>query len=124
MLARQNRFHGPQGLKRLYRRSSIVRGSLFSVRIVRGLEPSGYRAAVVVSKKVSKSAVIRNRIRRRVYEALSAQDPARLAGYDVMITVFQDSVTMLAFGDLKNELTRQLSMARKRAKSQNSPPTS
>ncbi len=119
MLARQNRFHGPQGLKRLYKRSNIVRGSLFSVRIVRGVDSGGFHAAVVVSKKVSKSAVVRNRIRRRVYEAISAQDLTRLAGYDVMITVFQDSVTILAFGDLKNEIARQLHVAHKQAKSQN-----
>ena len=31
---------------------------------------ANYRLAVVVSKKVSKKAVIRNRIRRRIYELL------------------------------------------------------
>ena len=31
-------------------------------------EQGTYRAAVVVSKKVHKSAVVRNRIRRRLYE--------------------------------------------------------
>lgn len=37
---------------------------------------SARRAAVVVSKKVAKSAVVRNRLRRQVYTALRGAGPA------------------------------------------------
>ena len=52
-----------------------------------------YRLAVVVSKKVSKSAVVRNRIRRRIYEQVRREfqksPPRRPA--DMVITVFDES---------------------------------
>lgn len=44
------------------------------------------RAAVVVSKKVHKSAVVRNRIRRRLYEQLSSLLAGELA-LDIVVVV-------------------------------------
>lgn len=48
--------------------------------------------AVVVSRKVNKSAVVRNRIRRRIFEIVRTQPPAKLAGYDLVFTVFSDEL--------------------------------
>lgn len=66
MLAFQNRLHTidfPNAAKG--RRLPFVGGTLVFI-------PGGdmFRAGVVVSKKVTKTAVVRNRIRRRVYRAL------------------------------------------------------
>jgi ribonuclease P protein component len=49
-----------------------------------------YRVAVVVSRKVSKSAVVRNRIRRRIYEQVRLQADRIPPGRDLIITVFSE----------------------------------
>lgn len=43
--------------------------------------------AVVVSKKVLKSAVRRNRIRRRIYDYIRNQTPRLNQNYDIVIIV-------------------------------------
>lgn len=45
------------------------RGTLLSIKTLSS--PPPFRCAVIVSKKIAKNAVTRNRVRRGVYEALS-----------------------------------------------------
>lgn len=91
MIGRIHRFHGYNSLNSVYRNGKTVRGSLMSLRYVnRGNKP--YRIAVVVSRKVHKSAVKRNRIRRRVYEICRLQDSTIPAGLDLIFTAFSDQI--------------------------------
>ncbi len=73
-----------------------------------------YRLAVVVSKKVNKSAVVRNRIRRRLYEAF--RHHRALVGvnlpYDIILTVYDDQVANMDAQHLKNQLHDLLKRAR------------
>lgn len=48
------------------------------------------RAVVVVSKKISKKAVVRNRIRRRLAAILAERWATVTPGYDIVITVRAD----------------------------------
>ena len=69
MLAKKYRFHSRGGVKYVYQKGKTIRKSKMSLVFcdnTRGFT----RVAVVVSKKVAKTAVSRNRIRRRVYEAI------------------------------------------------------
>ena len=69
MLKKEYRFHSRGGVKYVYQHGKTIRHSKMSLVFcdnTRGFT----RIAVVVSKKVAKTAVARNRIRRRVYEAL------------------------------------------------------
>lgn len=64
------------------------------------------RIAVVVSKKVHKSAVVRNRIRRRLYEL--ARTYAKTEGVSfgsVIIVVQNDTVASIAADTLREEVT-------------------
>ncbi|MDB5168799.1 MAG: hypothetical protein JWO41_155 [Candidatus Saccharibacteria bacterium] len=91
MLARLHRFHGPNTLTVLYRRGQTVRSQHLTLKYsVRGNAP--YRVAVVVSKKVSKSAVVRNRIRRRIFEQVREQASLIPAGADLLFSVFSDQL--------------------------------
>lgn len=54
-----------------------------------------YRIAVVVSKKVSKSAVTRNRIRRRLYEIVRHNDSQLAPGTDIIITIFDEQLATI-----------------------------
>ena len=91
MLTRSHRFHGYGSLRRAYSQGQTARGSLISLRFSERPNKRPYRVAVVVSRKVNKSAVVRNRIRRRVYETvrLSTDIPE---SSDMVFTVFSDQL--------------------------------
>lgn len=88
MLAKLYRFHGYGALRGVYRRGQTVRSPLLSLKFEKRDSQLTYRLAVVVSRKVHKSAVVRNRIRRRVYEIVRQQPAGPLAGYDMVFTAF------------------------------------
>jgi ribonuclease P protein component len=60
--------------------------------------PSGARFAVSVSKKVSKSAVVRNRVRRRAYTALPK------AGQGLYLLIAKPGVERVKGEELREEL--------------------
>ena len=65
----------------------------------------GYtRIAVVVSKKVEKSAVKRNRIRRRIYEAIRKNMDLVPKKRDYIFVVYTKSVSKLPFTELEKLL--------------------
>ena len=74
--------------------------SLIFVENTRGFT----RVAVVVSKKVAKSAVSRNRIRRRIYEAVRRNFEDLPKKKDYIFVVFSDKVLSLSFKELERLL--------------------
>jgi ribonuclease P protein component len=111
MISRQHRFHGYGSLRNVYRQGRTVRGPLFAVKALANPRRDGYRLAVVVSRKVSKSAVARNRIRRRLYETVRELETLITEPYDIVITVFHDSLRDIAAKDLRSQLKKQLKQA-------------
>jgi ribonuclease P protein component len=110
MLTRSHRFHGYGSLRRTYSQGQTARGSLISLRYTPRPAGKPYRVAVVVSRKVHKSAVVRNRIRRRVYEFVrqsSAVPPAT----DLIFTVFSDQVAELETEQLSSLMSELLTKA-------------
>ncbi len=75
MIAKAHRFHGYGSLNFVYKNGKTERGPLFAVKSILNPKRSEYRMAVVVSRKVNKSAVARNRIRRRLYEIVRSLEP-------------------------------------------------
>ena len=92
MLQQRYRFHGYGGLRYLYRHASAERSRLLTVKYVANRRRRMPRIAVVVSKKVHKSAVGRNRIRRRVYEILRQHVPYFTGVYDVALIITSSEV--------------------------------
>lgn len=95
MLNQRHRFHGYGSLKPVYQRGQSVRGPLIHMKFSQRDPKRPYRAAVVVSRKVSKSAVVRNRIRRRVYEIIRKSDHRPPNGTDMIFTVFGEEVATM-----------------------------
>jgi ribonuclease P protein component len=112
MLAKKHRFYGQGGIRYLNRKGVTVRGSLCTLKYVKNKNPNNYRAAVVVSKKVTKSAPKRNRIRRRVYEVLRTQGVQYIQGHDVAIIVFNDKLATMSHDELSASLLELLSQIR------------
>ena len=108
MISRKNRFHGYNSLRNVYRTGKVARGPLFAVKAAENPRRQSYRLAVVVSRKVSKSAVARNRIRRRLYETTRSFEPQLSGGLDIVITVFHDTVLEIPQKQLDGQVKKQL----------------
>lgn len=106
MLARQHRFHGHNSLTYVYRHGTVVRGQHMAVRFAPNTRRTEYRLAIIVSRKVHKSAVQRNRVRRRIYEIVRTGKPI-VQPFDIVVTVFSDQVEELAAPELTH-LVRNL----------------
>jgi ribonuclease P protein component len=107
MLARAHRFHGYNSLRYAHQRGKIARGPLFAVKAAENPRRHAYRVAVVVSRKVDKSAVARNRIRRRLYEICRELGPNISRPSDIVITVFHASVQDTPHPELAGQLKKQ-----------------
>lgn len=114
MLARPFRFHGYGSLNRAYRDGQTVRGQFMSLRFARRPGKT-YRVAVVVSRKVSKSAVVRNRIRRRIYEQVR-QSTLVPPESDLVFTVFSEQVAELPTDKLQGTIKELLQKTAERQK--------
>ena len=101
MLGRTHRFHGHKALNGVYRHGKTVRASALSLRYSRLSSEKPYRVAIVVSRKVSKSAVTRNRIRRRIYAVVRECSDEIDPGTDLIFTVFTDRLAELPHAELR-----------------------
>lgn len=92
MLAFKYRFHGHGSLRYVYSHGKTVRSHLVTVRYTFHPKRELPRVAVVVSKKVIKGAVGRNRIRRRLYEVVRHEIPKLKDNTDLAVIVFSADV--------------------------------
>lgn len=108
MISRRHRFHGYNSLRYVYRNGKVARSSTFAVKAALNEKRRGYRVAVIVSRKVNKSAVARNRMRRRLYEIVREFEDRINQPFDIAITVFQSSMLESTHSQLKSQLAKQL----------------
>lgn len=102
MLAYKNRFHGHGSLRFVYANGDAVRTQKIIIKYTNNSYRKDSRFAVVVSKKVLKSAVGRNRIRRRVYEIIRHELPKIDGVYDVAVMIFNKDIKDTPHEELKN----------------------
>lgn len=110
MLSQRYRFHGHGSLRFLYKNGKAVRSSLITVKYIENPRRKHSRFTVVVSKKVLKSAVRRNRLRRRIYEIIRQELSTLKNSRDVAIMVFSSEVSVMdhqALTDLIKSLLSQ-----------------
>jgi ribonuclease P protein component len=94
------RFHSRGGIKHAHGGKQF-RGDRLSITVVKDTGRKSSRFAVIVSKKVLKSAVGRNRIRRRIYEVIRLELPEIKGQHDVLVSVFSKDVKDMPYHDLK-----------------------
>ncbi|MEO6760854.1 MAG: ribonuclease P protein component [Candidatus Saccharimonadales bacterium] len=111
MISRKNRFHGRSGLNYVYKRGRSVRGPLMSLKYAPSKGHTDYRLAVVVSRKVNKSAVVRNRIRRRLYEDVRHLAEQFSSVNDQIIVVYSDELADLSAVKLSKMVRRLFEQA-------------
>ncbi|MFV0484963.1 MAG: ribonuclease P protein component [Candidatus Saccharimonadales bacterium] len=106
MLAAKYRFHSRGGVRYTYQHGKTIRHPKISL-VYNQNSKNKKRFAVVVSKKVLKSAVGRNRIRRRMYELIRAELPQMNKPMDCIFVVYSKETQDMPFLELK-ELVRGL----------------
>jgi ribonuclease P protein component len=106
-----HRFHGLNSLNFTYKRGQAIRGGQISLRYGLNTRRQTYRVAVVVSKKVDKSAVVRNQIRRRVYEAFRAEAATVTSPFDLIFTIFDVQVASVDMTQLRKQIAELLRRA-------------
>lgn len=109
MLSRENRFHGRGSVMRV--RGSRIQASDFTLHFRRRSSTADFRVAVVVSRKISKSAVVRNRIRRRLYESVRKQKLLDDSGLDVVFVVRNERLASLPADQLDMQIAKACSQA-------------
>ena len=89
------------------RRGEKRRGRLFLVEVLDRGDGLAPRVGYPVTKKVG-NAVVRNRVRRRLREAVRTHAADDMAPGNDYVIVGRDDVLAIPFGQLKAELSRRL----------------
>ena len=108
MIDRKHRFHGYGSLRHVYAHGEQIRGPYLSLKYNPNPRRSIFRAAVVVSRKVDKSAVARNRIRRRLYECIRVHQAEIKEPYDLVFTVFSPQLEDSTAEELQETVNKLL----------------
>lgn len=103
MLNKKYRFHSRGGVKFVYRHGKTLRRPDLSL-VFCDNDRGKTRFAVVVSKKIDKTAVGRNRIRRRLYEAIRLDFDKFKKPRDYIFVVYSKNFLTLPFPELQKLL--------------------
>jgi ribonuclease P protein component len=111
MISSAYRFHGHGSLRFVYKNGQSVRTRLFTLKYTTNSKRKRSRFSVVVSKKVFKGAVGRNRIRRRLYEQLRLQIPNIRGVYDIVVIVSSSEIINMPAAELQEQFLSSLKEA-------------
>jgi ribonuclease P protein component len=95
MIHSTHRFHGRSSLRFVYSRGHQARGEFMGLRSIKNDRQKTWRVAVVVSRKVSKSAVVRNRIRRRIFESVRRHSGHINGAFDLVFNVYSEQLAQI-----------------------------
>jgi len=105
------RFHGHNSLRYVYTNGKAVRSQPLTIKWVKNTHRSKPRISVVVSKKVIKSAIGRNRIRRRIYEYMRTHLSALNDTYDIVVITTSPELKDIPYSELSGQLDALLDKA-------------
>ena len=111
MISQKYRFHGHASLKYLLTNGNNIRGNILSIKIVDNSRRKYSRVAIIISKKVLKHAVDRNRARRRLYEIVRPMIGDFNRTVDLAIIVYKPNVINAPHDELVAEVTKCLQKA-------------
>jgi ribonuclease P protein component len=111
MLSHKYRFHGHGSLRYLYRNGLTARNRAVLVKYCENKHRTNSRVAVVVGKKVAKSAVKRNRIRRRIFEVLRNHWEYIKPHHDISLTVFTAEFMTMSPDEVEENIISVLKQA-------------
>ena len=111
MIARRNRFHGHNSVAKV--RGARLQTPFFRVFYSRNNKRNDFRMAVVISKKTAKTAIVRNRIRRRLYEAVRKAEILNGEPLDVVFVVNDETVARVPASQLEKQVIKTCKQMKK-----------
>ena len=109
MLPKINRIKKRKDFEAIFKNSKSLKNSLFSLKTAKnnlGLNRFGF----VVSLKVSKNATVRNKVRRRLVEAIKTQKENIKNGTDAVLVAFS-GIEKKEFSEIKEAVKDSLTKA-------------
>ncbi len=106
VLPKENRLNKKKDFERVFKRGKGFKEDFLFIKIIKNdLETS--RFGFIVSQKISKKAVIRNKIKRRMRESVrtALKDAAR--GYDIVFLPSSD-ITKRSFKEINEAINKAL----------------
>lgn len=113
MISSINRFHGHSSLNFVYKNGQAVRSRWLTIKYIKNSKRQNSRIAVIISKKVLKGAVKRNRVRRQIYEYTKNLLPKLNNVYDIAVIVTSGELytdTQVEIFDKLNQIIDQLNI--------------
>lgn len=104
MIPFYNRFHGHSSLNYVYRNGRAIHSHWFIIKTIPNVHRKDSRVAVVISKKILKGAVKRNRVRRQVYEYVRKLLPQLNGVYDIAIIASSGELFTASHDEIYNQL--------------------
>lgn len=111
MIPFTNRFHGHNSLRYVYQNGEAFRSHSITIKTTANEHRKKSRIAVVISKKILKSAVGRNSIRRRIYEYMRLKMPQFKGVYDIVIIVTSSELLTISHNDLIEQLDQLIAQS-------------
>lgn len=108
MLAKRSRLAKEKDFKTIFKRGKSFYVKIFGVKaLANGLKENRY--GIVISSKVSKKSVERNRLKRRLRAALKEADEKLVRGLDLIVIV-SPAAKNQTYGFIKSQLDKALSV--------------
>ena len=106
MLAKQLRLVKEKDFKKIFKQGQASYAKIFSIKVLaNGLEVNRY--GIIISAKVSKKAVERNKLKRQFRLAVKEFDKKLACGFDLVIMVFSAAKNQ-EYKFIKSELEKIL----------------
>lgn len=105
MLARKNRIIGKSNFEKIKNEGILYQGKAFGLAVLKREESNLPRFAFVISTKISKKAVERNRAKRRLGEAVRKNLDKTKNGFDVLFLAKKEILKSSA-AEIADEITR------------------
>jgi len=112
MIPFKNRFHGHSSLKYVYKNGKSARCHIVTIKYIINPHRKESRIAVIVGRKIIKSAVRRNLIRRRLYECVRVKIPDLQTVYDIAIIVTSSDLLNLNHQELSDQINQLFGQSR------------
>lgn len=110
-LAKKNRLSIGKRLEEVKEKGKMVQSENFGVRVLRSKDSKDSRFGFVISTKISKLAVSRNRVRRALSESIRRLSSEIIEGYDFVFLV-KKSIASKTTEEIVNEVREFFSQKR------------
>jgi ribonuclease P protein component len=107
MFKKENRLTKQKDFDNVFKKGRSVFNKILGLKFIAN-DLNINRFGVIVSNKISKKAVERNKIKRRIREVLQKEDPILKQGYDVVVIALAE-VKDKKYQDLEQILKEKLS---------------